>query len=218
MGKHFGLDEHVKAMVYSLLTNKSVWSRIVPYLPSIDRVFHNYDPEYIKGQEPDIFSEEIFAMKFGNMSTRKQMRALKGNIEILEQVETEYGSVDAYITGTDVKEVVESFSKTGSKYKLGMMGEALVWEYLRNVGIDGVKPDTHIRRFLSGNRIGEPMVQSPASMEDVYRHVDKLSKKTGLLKAEIDNLIWSFCAEGYGEICTANPHCERCPIKSMCQR
>ena len=41
---------------------------------------------------------------------------------------------------------------------------------------------------------------------------------TGLLKAEIDNLIWSFCAEGYGEICTANSHCERCPIRSMFQR
>ena len=94
-------------------------------------------------------------MKCGNMSTRKQMRPLKGNIEIFEQIETEYGAVDAYITGRNVKEVMESFSETVSKYKPGMMGEALVWEYLRNVGIDGVKPDTHIRRFLSGNRMGD---------------------------------------------------------------
>lgn len=217
-GKHFDINEHAKAMVYSLLTNQTVWSRIVPYLPSIDRVFHNYDPEYIKGQDPDIFSKEIFALKCGNMSTRKQMKALKGNIEIFEQIESEYGSVDTYITGADTKEIVESLSKTGAKYKLGMMGEALVWEYLRNVGIDGVKPDTHIRRFLSGNRMGEPIVPSPASMEDVYRQVDKLSARMGLFKAEIDNLIWSFCAEGYGEVCTANPHCERCPIRSKCQR
>ena len=97
-----------------------------------------------------------------------------------------------------------------------MMGEALVWEYLRNVGIDGVKPDTHIRRFLSGNRMGAPLVASPASVEDVYRQVNQLSEKTGLLKAEIDNLIWSFCAEGYGEICTAKPRCDKCPIKSKC--
>jgi|GEM_PF-129301 len=217
-GKHFTINEHVKAMVYSLLTNQTVWSRIVPLLPSIDKVFHNYDPKYIKAHDPDDFSEEIFYLKCGNMSTRKQMRALKGNIEILERIAEEYGSVDTYIAGTDSKEVVESFSKAGSEYKLGMMGEALVWEYLRNVGIDGVKPDSHIRRFLSGNRMGAPLISSPASMEDVYRQVDHLSEKTGLLKAEVDNLIWSFCADGYGEICTANPHCERCPIKDKCQR
>jgi len=41
-------------------------------------------------------------------------------------------------------------------------------------------------------------------------------KDPELLKAEIDNLIWSFCAEGYGEVCTVKPHCDRCPIKSKC--
>ena len=65
-------------------------------------------------------------------------------------------------------------------------------------------------------RMGEPLVSSPASIEDVYRQVDKLSEQTGLLKAEIDNIIWSFCAEGYGEICTAKPHCDKCLIKGKC--
>ena len=150
------------------------------------------------------------------MSTRKQMRALKGNIEVLEKIEKEYGSVDNYVTGLSPDIVVKSLSKPNSGYKLEMMGEALVWEYLRNVGVDGVKPDTHVRRFLGGNRMGEPLVASPASIEDVYRQVEILSEETGLLKAEIDNLIWSFCAEGYGEICTVKPHCDRCPIKSKC--
>ena len=40
-------------------------------------------------------------------------------------------------------------------YKLHQVGEALAWEYIRNVGIDGAKPDTHIRRFLGSNRMGE---------------------------------------------------------------
>lgn len=216
-GKVFSLNEHIKAMIYSLLTNQTVWNRIVPFLPSIDKIFHDYDPEYIKEHDPEDFAEELFYYKCGNMSTRKQMKALRGNIETFERIEQEYGSLDKYVTGHNAEQVVEAFSKNGSKYKLGMMGEALVWEYLRNVGIDGVKPDTHIRRFLSGNRMGEPLVGSPATMDDVYRQVDKLSKSTGLLKAEIDNLIWSFCAEGYGEICTAKPHCDRCPIRSKCQ-
>jgi len=188
----------------------------VPYLPSIDRIFHDYDAEYIKLKDPDDFSEQIFELKCGNMSTRKQMAALRGNIEVFERLAEKHGSVDAFVTGRKSEEVVDALSKNDSEYKLGMMGEALVWEYLRNVGIDGVKPDTHIRRFLAGNRMGAPLVASPAPIEDVYKQVDKLSEKTGLLKAEIDNLIWSFCAEGYGEICTAKPRCEKCPIKSKC--
>ena len=40
-------------------------------------------------------------------------------------------------------------------YKLHQVGEALAWEYIRNVGIDGAKPDTHIRRFLGSDRMGD---------------------------------------------------------------
>ena len=215
-GKLFTKRDHIRAMIYSLLTNQTVWSRIQPLLPSIDKIFHDYDAEYIKAQDPDNLAEGLFYLKCGNMSTRKQMKALKGNIEVFERLEQEYGAIDKFIITHTSEELVAAFSDADSEYKLGMMRDALVWVYLRNVGIDGVKPDTHIRRFLSGNRMGEPLVSSPAPIEDVYRQVNKLSDKTGLLKAEIDNLIWSFCAEGYGEICTAKPHCDRCPVKSKC--
>lgn len=215
-GKLFAKRDHIRAMIYSLLTNQTVWSRIQPLLPSIDRIFHDYDAEYIKAQDPDNLAEKLFYLKCGNMSTRKQMKALKGNIEVFERIEHEYGAIDKFIITHTPEELVTAFSDADSEYKLGMMGEALVWEYLRNVGIDGVKPDTHIRRFLAGNRMGRADVGSPASLKDVADQVEKLSERTGLLKAEIDNLIWSFCAEGYGEICTAKPHCERCPIKSKC--
>lgn len=215
-GKRFSLNEHIKAMVYALMTNQTVWNRIVPSLRAIDKIFHDYDADFIKTHNPDDFAEEIFCLKCGNRSTRKQMNALKGNIEVFERLEQEYGAVDIFIEEHSPEDVVAAFSQAGSAYKLDMMGEALVWEYLRNVGIDGVKPDTHIRRFLGGNRMGTIDVGSPAAMSEVYKQIDRLSQKTGLLKAEIDNLIWSFCAEGYGEVCTAEPHCDKCPVKSNC--
>ena len=40
------------------------------------------------------------------------------------------------------------------KYKLKYVGKALAWEYLRNVGVDGAKPDTHLKRILGSNRLG----------------------------------------------------------------
>jgi hypothetical protein len=111
--------------------------------------------------------------------------------------------------------IVEKLSKGASFYKLKMLGEALAWEYLRNVGIDGAKPDTHLRRFLGADRMGTGD-HSPATISEVNEQITILSNQTGMSKIEVDNLIWSFCADGSGEICTATPHCQDCPIADYC--
>lgn len=69
-----------------------------------------------------------------------------------------------------------------------MLGEALVWEYLRNVGIDGAKPYTHQRRFFGVDRMGSGE-NSPATISEVNEQVTKLSEQTSMSKVEIDNLI-----------------------------
>ena len=68
---------------------------------------------------------------------------------------------------------------------------------------------------LGSDRMGTGE-KSPASTKEVIEQVTRLSEETGMSKVEIDNLIWSFCADGYGEICTATPHCEMCPIREWC--
>ncbi|HZK61684.1 MAG TPA: hypothetical protein VFC41_06370 [Anaerovoracaceae bacterium] len=85
------------------------------------------------------------------------------------------------------------------------------------MGIEGAKPDTHLRRFLASDRMGIGAT-NPASINEVNNQIDALAEETGLKKVEIDNLIWSFCADGYGEICTALPHCRECQIREFCKR
>ena len=105
--------------------------------------------------------------------------------------------------------------KAGSKFKLKMLGEALAWEYLRNVGIDGAKPDVHLCRFLSESRMGDGN-HTPATTKEVYDSVLELSKATKLSMTAIDNYIWSYCADGYGEVCTSETHCSICEIRQHC--
>ena len=57
---------------------------------------------------------------------------------------------------------------------------------------------------------------APATIKEVNEQVAEISEKTGLSMAEVDNLIWSFCADGFGEICTATPRCGDCPIREFC--
>ena len=124
--------------------------------------------------------------------------------------------MDAFITSDAPEVIVKKLSQSNSPYKLHQVGEALAWEYIRNVGIDGAKPDTHIRRFLGSDRMGESKGKE-ATIEEALSQIERLSEETGLTKATVDNIIWSFCADGYGEVCTATPHCEVCPVKTWCK-
>ncbi len=187
-----------------------------PLLPEIDKLFYDYDPEEILAAEPGSFCQGILDMKCGNMSTKAQMEALPDNIRTLQRIEDEFGSIDDFITSEPADAIVEQLSKGSSPYKMKMLGEALAWEYLRNVGIDGAKPDTHLRRFLGADRMGIGN-HTPATVSEVNEQVAKLSEETGMSKVEVDNLIWNFCADGFGEICTATPHCTSCPIRDCCK-
>lgn len=215
-GKRYELSDHVRAMVYSMLTNMTKWHRIVPHLGQIDELFFDYDADAVLGTAPKYFIDGIFALSCGNMKTEDQMQALPDNIRTLQKIEKEYGSVDAFVTSARADVIVKKLSKSGSPYKMNMMGEALAWEYIRNVGVDGAKPDTHLRRFLGGDRMGTGE-RSPATVDETLEQVAELSEATGMLRAEVDGLIWSFCASGYEEICTATPHCEKCPLREYCR-
>lgn len=210
------MENHIAGFIYSQLTNQTKWSRIVPHLKEIDALFFYYDPQLIKEKDGTYFAEGLFALKCGNISTKAQMNYLRQNIETMERIINAYGSMDAFVLSAPAYKVVEMLSSSKSEYKMHQLGEALAWEYIRNVGIDACKPDTHLRRFLGNARMGDS-ADAIASVEETIAKVEAISADTGLPLAVIDNIIWSFCADGYGEVCTATPHCERCVVCNYCK-
>ncbi|MEG1502574.1 MAG: hypothetical protein RR370_04210, partial [Synergistaceae bacterium] len=134
---------------------------------------------------------------------------------MLKEIDGEYGTLDAYVVSKAATEIVKELSS--GKYKLAYIGEALAWEYLRNVGIDGAKPDIHICRFLGSNRMG--LCSSPvATTAEVVEIMPQVSKSLNLTMVEIDSIIWSFCASNYGEICSATPKCAQCIVSQFCNK
>ena len=215
-GKQFSLEEHIAALVYAQLTNQTKWSRIVPHLAEIDELFFYYDPQEIKKYPGSYFADGIFALKCGNISTKAQMNSLHKNIATMESITNEYGSMDVFVTSVSPLRMVEMLSSGKSKYKMAMLGEALAWEYIRNAGIDGCKPDTHLRRFLGNERMGTTS-GTTATVNETVEQIEALSAETGLPLSSIDNIIWSYCADGYGEVSTATPHCEKCVVRAKCK-
>ncbi|WP_026507234.1 hypothetical protein [Butyrivibrio sp. MC2013] len=216
-GKEFDLEDHIRALIYALLTNQRKWSDVEPKLPQIDNLFFNYDLEKIKEHDGEYFERGIRALKCGNISIRQQMEGLHHDISVFESLVKRCGSMDNYVTSMQAEDVVRELSEPSSKYKLKGVGNALAWEYLRNVGIDGSKPDTHLRRFFGADRIGVSM-NSEATEEEVISAVESISNEGGYTKFEIDYLIWAYCASGKGEVCTASPACNRCVIREYCNK
>ena len=140
-GKEFTLSEHIEGMVYSLLSAQTVWANIEKNKPGIDNLFDGFDPAEIKKHDYQYYVDGLARLRCRSRLTNNQMKALHGNIDTMERIVREYGSMDAFVTSRPQIEIVRMLSDASSKYKLKQMGEALIWEYLRNIGVDGAKPD-----------------------------------------------------------------------------
>lgn len=212
-GRAFSFEDNIKGLVYAFLSNQKKWKDIVPQMGNIDELFFNFDKNRILSTSPEYFYNGIFALKCGNRSTRKQMESLAYNIQVLEGIERDYGSLENFYETYPTDKVAKMISS--GKYKLRQIGYPLAWEFLRRVGLDGAKPDLHMRRILGRDRLGYSD-SSIASEAEVIQIFDDMARNTGYLKSHLDIVLWSYCADGYGEICTATPKCNRCVIREYC--
>ena len=214
-GKVFSFREHLRGLLYAQLSAHTQWHRVAPKLPRVDELFFQYDEQAILARESSYFTAGLKQLSCASQCTNRQMKHLGENIEKLRRIADEYGSMDAYVTSAPPEEIVRDLA--AGPHKLYGIGPALAWEYLRNVGIDGVKPDIHVCRFLGADRMGESE-QEQAAPDEAVAIVHKMSEQLHLPMVEIDSILWSYCASHYGEICTATPHCEACVVRGFCTR
>ena len=211
----FDISRHIKGLIYSKLTPQQSWSVVEPKLAQVDKLFFNYDISQIKQKDGDYFASGIFRLKCGNMSTTRQMSNLRYNISMLELIDRTEGRIDYFYNSMPATRLVKTLSAYNGAYKLKYISSALAWEYLRNVGIDGIKPDVHIRRIMGSNRLGYSK-RPEATDAEVISIAQEVASQTGLSLSMVDALLWSFCAEGEAKICVKNPNCHLCPIIKYC--
>lgn len=214
-GKVFSFREHLRGLLYAQLSAHTQWHRVAPKLPQVDDLFFQYDEQAILAREGSYFTAGLKQLSCASQCTNRQMNYLGENIERLRRIAAEYGGLDAYVTSAPPEAIVRDLA--AGPHKLYGIGPALAWEYLRNVGIDGVKPDIHVCRFLGADRMGESE-QEQAGVSEAVAIVRKMSEQLHLPMVEIDSILWSYCASHYGEICTATPHCDACVVRKFCTR
>jgi len=215
-GKSFSFEEHLRGFIYSQLSALVSWKKIKDNQTRLDEIFCNFDRLQLKDKSAEDLINEITAIKCHNpYTTKNQMHSLKANIETFERIEQDFGSLEKFITHSTPSNIIKLLADSNSTYKIKYMGVPIACEYVRNVGIDVIKPDVHIKRITSADRLNLVTAKSDYKIID---ELQKLSKQIGISQAKMDYLLWNYCSKGYGEICTATPKCNECVIRKYCQK
>ena len=229
-GEHFTISDHIRGMVYAMLSSGISWERVEKDIDestgrilSIDKIFQNYDADTLLSCSVETLKEEIKVQRLAGISTNNQLKGLiPDNIKKLKQWKDTFGSIDSYYKrfiekDSSYQTLIETLSQSDSENKMKQLSEALTAEYLRNVGYDLAKPDRHVRRILGNSILAcseQEIVPVFEAMEIVREIADILNRHV----AEVDYILWSYCATGYGEICTSRrPLCCDCVIRKYCR-
>ena len=217
----WALDEHVRAMIYSMLSAGRVWATVEEKKGKIEEIFFNFDAERIIAEPPKKLEQKIKDISCGNRRIKHQMKALRGNIEKLKSFAKQCGSIEAYYQQYVEKDPsYESLVRAlcSKENRMVELGVPLISEYLRNIGYDILKPDTHIKRIL-GNKILACSEHEIVPDFDVFKIIAKLARESDMPAAEIDYILWAYCADNYGAICTVKkPKCKCCVARDHCNR
>lgn len=206
------INEHIRSMILAMLTAGRIYEGIKNNLDELDKVFMQYDPEYLKNENPEKLIENVKKIKCGNRRIKPQMYALKDNIVFFQKIEKQYGNIDSFYHTMEKHNLVCFLS-----CNLKELGQPLVSEYLPGVGWDVPKPDVHLKRILGKNRLGFSNNEN-ATIQETYDIISNISDITGEYEKYIDYLFWSFCAEGEKNICGKQPKCDICPISQYCNK
>jgi hypothetical protein len=150
----------------------------------------------------------------GSVLLKKQLVWLRESAGVFVRMRHELGGIDDFLRRrSGSNDLAMMLGSPKSEWKLPGVGIPLAAEFLKNLGFDDFKPDRHLIRILGPKRLGYCKRNDTISI----RHWGiKTAREAGLLAAELDQMLWLYCARGYGNTCSANPRCQACLMRSAC--
>lgn len=213
-GKKYNFEEHLKALIISLLSNHR-WgdSNIRENIDKIDLIFHNYDKNYLKIVNPNILVKELKKIHCSNPMISKQMKALSKNIMILEKIEKDYGSLDNFVNKVSPNDIANILND--GKYKMAQVGRAFAYDYLKRIGVNTCKKSSQLERLFGSARLG--IVENTiATEQQVLNIIKKIAKLNNCDEIIVESILQQFCLLRSANICGEQPNCNKCKIRNYC--
>lgn len=213
-GKKYNFEEHLKALIFSLLSNHR-WgdSNIRENIDKIDLIFHNYDKNYLKIVNPNILVKELKKIHCSNPMISNQMKALSKNIMIMEKIEKDYGSLDNFVNKVSPNDIANMLND--GKYKMIQVGRAFAYDYLKRIGVNTCKKSSQLERLFGSARLA--IVKKPVATEQqVLNIIKKIAILNNCDEIVVEAILQQFCLLRSANICGEQPNCNKCKIRNYC--
>jgi hypothetical protein len=210
--------EVLQGLLLAFLSAMTDWRKIQAARGELAHAVDTWDPAHFATlTNSRLLRLENWFLKrrLGSVLLRKQLEWMRASAGILVQMGRETGGVDAFL-GQRKKshDLALMLGDPKSNWKLPGMGVPLAAEFLKNLGFDDFKPDRHLIRMLGPQRLA---LCGKSDASSIRRWGIQAAQNAGLLAAELDQMLWLYCARGYGNVCSANPKCQKCLMRRKCQ-
>lgn len=212
--KKYSFEEHLKALILALLSNHR-WgdNNIRENMDTIDKIFHNYNKNYLKIADPNVLVKKLRNIHCTNPMINNQMKTLSKNIIVLEKIEKDYGSLDNFVNKETPNDIANMFNS--GKYKLTQVGRAFAYDYLKRVGVNTCKKGSQLERLFGSHRLGI-VENANATEQQVLNIIKKIAILNNCDEIIVESIIQQFCLLRSANICGEYPKCEKCKIRKYC--
>ena len=184
--------------------------------PNIKKAFDDFDICKIAGYDEDRVNQIVHHTP-GIISHEGKIRATAHNAKKVVEIQRKYGSFADYIESFED----QSIQANELIKKFRFLGRETVWDYLKSIGFDAIKPDVHVRRILFRLGLISGSESSSKIIKEVFKIADRMSKSTGERLGVIDATIWFYGADRPKEIkkpiCGTEPLCDDCYLTMFCK-
>lgn len=182
----------------------------------IKKAFSNYDIDKVSQYTDGELKKMMNNPKL--IRNEKKLRACIKNAKIMKGISKECGSFGEYL---DQKKNELEKLKEELIERFRYLGNVLVLDYLRDVGIDAIKPDVHVVRVMHRLGLIGSGDMSPGNIGRVIGAASQMSRESGEKLSVIDAVFWMYGGGGDNHvkkaICPKNkPLCSECPLTAYC--
>lgn len=185
-------------------------------LPSIREAFSDFDIRKVSNYDSSNLSKMLANPKI--IRHQRKLHDCILNAKVMKSLSEEYGSFGEYLSShsDDLHSLAVELT-----LRFGSVGHTVALDYLKDVGMDVIKPDVHVLRVL--HRLGF-LDSEKQSEQNIYRTI-KVAEKMKSFPHEklsvIDAVLWMYGGSGDGHVkkamCNKNsPFCSECPLTAYC--
>ena len=216
-GRQWTDREIFEALILSILSNSTDWSKVESVRHELGSVFQNFDIAWYAGitrtHVESILIPWFQNRKVGSPFQSKDLNSTISTTQRFLRLTSQHGSLEAYFKtllaqqNGDLPSLAVALGGVKSRTKLPGLGTPLAAEFLKNIGYDVAKPDRHINRaagsfrWIRFGRWPDSAGTTAPTTNDVekvavMRAVQKFSQERQLLTSYVDNAVWLLCAKG----------------------